>query len=314
MMKTTMKVGDSLEYEIEFVPHREGVRSIAKRFCEQRMSDFGISTENLASCLEPVTEYLDKVVEQRRKIGHERGAGESRGASKVADISVPLRIGEDEFIITYAPTDGAASEMAVRFCKEKGSTFGISEDNFQTDCVIPIGDYLRRSIPEVASDDILPSQPAILNDVEVSMKIGEKIFDLAWNSKYNSAENMARQFCLQHADTSLNIAVEDCIPPVQNHLLKAGTPIDYRRRNGKMKERKAEKKAGPELVKARIKIAGEEYEFRYQPTKEDATKKAIEFCRETGPSLGVEEDTMDAQCVEPIVDTLIDAIDLVSTP
>lgn len=306
LIKTTMKVGGALEYEIEFVPTLAGVRAIARKFCDERRADFGITADNLlSSCLDPVVEYLDKVVEQRQS-----SVGGSNGG-KLEEISVPLRIGEDEFLITFTATEEAASEMAVRFCKERGSTFGITDDNFQTDCVIPIGDYLRRSVPTRAIEDLPPS-PSLLNDVEVSMKIGDKIFDLAWNSKYNSAENMARQFCLQHASKSLNIAIEACIPPVQNHLKKAGTPIDNRSRNGRVKERAVDKKAGPQLVKAKIKIAGEEYEFRYAPTNTDALAKATEFCRETGPSLGVHEDSMEEQCVKPIVGTLVDAIDMVA--
>lgn len=313
LLKTIMKVGDALEYEIEFVPSKAGVRAIARRFCDEHRVDLGITPENLlSSCWEPVVEYLDKVLEKRKANLESEIRREA-----MQEISVPLRIGEDEFLITYTATEAAASEMAVRFCKERGGTFGITDDNFQTDCVIPIGDYLRRSVPTMTINDDLPPQPSLLNDVEVSMKIGDKIFDLAWNSKYNSAENMARQFCLQHASQSLNIAIEDCIPPVQNHLKKAGTPIDYRSRNGKVKEREApdnKKNSGPQLVKAKINIAGEEYEFRYEPTKQDAKSKAMEFCLKTGPSLGVEESSMDAQCVKPIVDTLVDAIDLVSSP
>lgn len=308
LVKTTMKVGEfGPEFEIEFLPTMAGVRAIARKFCDERRADFGITTDNLlSSCLEPVVEYLDKVVEQRQS-----SFGERSSSGKAQEISVPLRIGEDEFLITFTATEEAASEMAVRFCRERGTTFGITDDNFQTDCVIPIGDYLRRSVPTKAIEELPPS-PSLLNDVEVSMKIGDKIFDLAWNSKYNSAENMARQFCLQHASQSLNIAIEACIPPVQNHLKKAGTPIDYRSKNGRVKERAADGKSGPQLVKAKIKIAGEEYEFRYEPTKDDAIAKATEFCRETGPSLGVLEDTMDEQCVKPIVGTLVDAIDLVA--
>ena len=89
---------------------------------------------------------------------------------------MPLKIGEDEFLISYEATEGAASEMAVRFCKEKGR-LSASLSNFQVDCVQPIGDYLRRSIPTAPmdSDNNLPPPPSLLNDVEVSMKIREDI-------------------------------------------------------------------------------------------------------------------------------------------
>ena len=310
MITTKMKVGSDLEYEIEFVPNSAGVRYIANRFCEERRGDFGISFANMVSCTEPVIEYLDSVLE-RRAAG--RGAEE---VEPVGELSVPLKIGEEEFLITYEATEEAALEMAVRFCTERGDTFGISEANFQVDCVVPIGDYLRRSIPTRPdnndSNDGLPPPPSLLNDVEVSMKIGEKIFDLSWNSRYNTPENMARQFCLEHAKQNLNIPVEDCIVPVLNHLVKAATPIDPRGKLGKVSERSPEK-SEPQLVKAKINIAGKEYEFRYEPTRDDATKKANEFCRETGPSLGVEPDTVQQQCVRPIVNTLMDAITLVST-
>ena len=310
MISTKMKVGDELEYEIEFVPNAAGVRYIANRFCEERRGDFGVSLPNMGSCTQPVIEYLDSVLERR--------AGETGDTAQSSELTVPLKIGEDEFLISYEATEEAASEMAVRFCKEKGETFGISESNFQVDCVQPIGDYLRRSIPTAPmdSDNNLPPPPSLLNDVEVSMKIGEKIFDLAWNSRYNTPENMANQFCLEHAKQNLNIPVEDCIAPVLNHLVKAATPIDPRgsRGGGTVQERSTGKteRSEPQLVKAKINIAGKEYEFRYEPTREDATRKADEFCRETGPSLGVEADTTQQQCVRPIINTLMDAITLVS--
>jgi hypothetical protein len=312
MISTKMKVGDELEYEIEFVPNAAGVRYIANRFCEERRGDFGMALPNMAACTEPVVEYLDSVLQRR--------AGETGDTARPLELTVPLKIGEDEFLITYGATEEAASEMAIRFCKEKGDTFGISESNFEEDCVQPIGDYLRRSIPSAPTDssDDLPPPPSLLNDVEVSMKIGEKIFDLEWNSRYNTPENMANQFCLEHAKANLNIPVEDCIAPVLNHLLKAATPIDLRgpRGGGTVQERPSRDagvaKTEPQLVKAKINIGGVEYEFRYEPTREDATKKADKFCRETGPSLGVEEDTIQQQCIRPIIDTLMDAIMLLS--
>ena len=311
MISTKMKVGDELEYEIEFVPNAAGVRYIANRFCEERRGDFGVALPSTVACTEPVIEYLDSVLERRAK--------ETGDTTQPTELTVPLRIGEDEFLITYGANQEAASEMAVRFCREKGDTFGISESNFEEDCVQPIGDYLRRSIPStpVDSSDDLPPPPSLLNDVEVSMKIGEKIFDLAWNSRFNTPENMANQFCSEHAKANLNIPVEDCIGPVLNHLVKTATPIDLRSQRGGTVQERTTGDAGvtqgePQLVKAKINIAGKEYEFRYEPTREDATMKATEFCRETGPSLGVEENTVQQQCVRPIVNTLMDAIMLLA--
>ena len=79
--------------------------------------------------------------------------------------------------------------------QEQGSSFGITKENFNEACLIPIEGFLNKAAEDntrvkrelqvkqealAAEEAALASMP---DDVMVNMQIGEYVFDVAWNSK-----------------------------------------------------------------------------------------------------------------------------------
>jgi len=121
MISVPLKVGDNLEFEVQFIPTESGVRDITDRFCEQRKADFGITDENLDVCRVPVLKYLSSYI---------KSAEPTQESSSIPEIVVPLKIGESEYEISFEPTAAGASRVATKFCQEQGASFGVTEENF----------------------------------------------------------------------------------------------------------------------------------------------------------------------------------------
>ena len=288
MITVPLSPGEGLEYEIQFIPSRDGVRAIASRFCDERKSDFNITNEYINNCLEPIIIYLDNVV-----------ANKNQAASDLKkDVVVPLKVAEFEYEINFRPSVEAAMATAEQFCTQRGGTFGITNENYQSDCLVPIGDYFKKALQEHItkySNYELPAQPSLFDDIKLMMEISGITFEISWNSKNAGPGNMARRFCLAHAEKTLNIDYTACVLPVEEYLINATTKPD------KLKERK--------MIKAVVNIAGEDFEFKFGPEDHEALRAAKEFCVENASALGVREDTMGSQCVQPILITLLEAVE-----
>lgn len=288
MISVPLRPGEGLEYEIQFVPTRAGVRAIASRFCDERKGDFNITNEYINACLEPIIYYLDTIVSRKIEIDTKRES----------DVIVPLKIADFEYEISFAPNPVSATEVARQFCTERGPTFGINENNFENDCMTPISEYFTRSLQEHIdkySSYELPDQPSLLDDTKIMMEVQGITFELSWNSKNTTPEVMARRFCLSHAEQTLNIDYTACVLPVEDYLLKSTASPEV------LRERR--------MIKAIVNIADTDFEFKFGPEDHEALRAAQEFCREKGPALGVVKETEGSQCVQPVLVTLLEAIE-----
>ena len=305
MITVSLKVGENLEYDISMVPTMDGVQSIAQKFCQERKEDFGITEENLIACLDPVVDYLSQFVpkEPEKQVPREE------------DFSVPLKVGDTEFKISLQPNAEAAVATALTFCENHGARFGITEATFMEDCLNPVGEYLKGAAETEAkaravrrsqlaeAEEAARQLAALPDDVTVPMKIGGLTYSLAWNSRRTNARNIAIKFCTEQGE-AINASFDDCLGPVEAHLTQQAALV------------KQEKQPAPaaedlRVVKAKVDVAGREYEFRFEPTEVDALRVARGFCTDRGAELGVQAAQAEQQCVRPVLKVLMVALEQV---
>lgn len=321
LITVPLKVGDGLEYEVSLVPTAEGVKSITKMFCNERMSDFGITEENIDICIEPVESYLSQYIPQEAKTDATTEQQELE-----PDMTLPLKVGDQEFEISIQPNADAAVATAITFCQQHGAKFGVTEETFLENCLNPVGEYLKSAAEAEAATraerrrilleaDARARQLALEpDDIEVPMKIADLAFNIAWNSRRSNAKDMAIKFCTEHGDM-INAGFEDCLPPVEEHLTKqAEIQMSQNAAAAAANENNAATVAAADevrIVKAKVDIAGEEFEFRFEPSEADALKVSTDFCADNGVALGVAAETIEVQCIKPILRVLLNALEQV---
>lgn len=324
LITVPLRVGDELVYDISFVPTAAGAQDISLRFCRERKSDFGITEETIGECVDPVLTYLKGFVKQAPPPPTPPAPVPPRVATE-PDMSVPLKVGEREFTITYQPTSVAAEATAELFCRDHGPKFGITAATFIEECVSPVFEYLKGAATREAASRAtrrrqlseaeekarqLALQP---DDIQVPMKIGEVTYNISWNSQRTNARNMAIKFCTEQGET-INASFDDCLSPVEAHLTTQAA--------GLLAELAASRSAAPAsssatenvlIVKATVTVAGRDYEFRFEPSETDALRVARGFCSDNAVQLGATggAQALEAECTRPILGVLMAALEKV---
>jgi hypothetical protein len=234
--------------------------------------------------------------------------------SKEEDFSVPLKVADSEFKITYQPNADSAVATALSFCREHGQKFGITEATFMQECLNPVGEYLKRAAEteiaaraqrrrQLADATEAARQLAQLPDnMQVPMKIGDTTYSISWNSRRTNARNMAIKFCTEQGE-AINASFEDCLAPVQAYLVQQEARAQQGKQTAAVEDLR--------VVKAKVDVAGREYEFRFEPSEADALRVARGFCKERGAELGVLQEQVEQQCVSPILKVLMVALEQV---
>jgi len=305
MINVSLKVGENLEYDISMIPTIDGVQSISQKFCLERMGDFGLTEDNIIACIEPVVDYLSQFVPKEPEVP----------VPREEDFSVPLKVGEIEFKISLQPNAEAAVATAMTFCQNHGARFGITEATFTEDCLNPVGEYLKGAAEteakartvrraQLAEAEAAARQLAALpDDVAVPMQIGGLTYNIAWNSRRTNASNIAIKFCTEQGE-AINASFEDCLGPVEAHLARQAALLSQEKRPTQAVE-------DLRIVKAKVDVAGREYEFRFAPTEADALRVARGFCTDHGEKLGVQAAQAEQQCVKPVLKVLMVALEQV---
>lgn len=260
--------------------------------------------------MEPVRNYLAQYIPQAAK----------QAAPEEPEFTIPLKVGELEFEISIQPSAESAVATAMAFCQQHGAKFGVTEATFTDNCLNPVGDYLK-SAAEVESNTRGERRRKLADmeekarqlalepdDIVVPMKIGDTMaFNIAWNSKRTDAKNMAIKFCTEQGG-AINAGFEDCLEPVEAHLTQQAA-LQVARQDAQDNVTSADDEV--RIVKAKVDIAGEEFEFRFEPAESDALRVASEFCMDKGLTLGVDESTVEMQCIKPILRVLLAALEQV---
>lgn len=313
LITVPLKIGEGLEYEVSLLPTIDGVNQITQMFCAERKGDFGITDENIDACLEPVHSYLSQYIPAAAK----------PAAQEVSepDMLIPLKVGEQEFEISIQPNADSAVATAITFCQQHGTKFGVTEETFIENCLNPVGEYLKAAAEKeaavrsdrrekLAEAEARARQLALEpDDVEVPMKIGDLAYNIGWNSKRTDAKNMAIKFCTEQGD-AIGAGFQDCLGPVEEHLT-AQSASQLARRAAPAMDGVTGVDEELRIVKAKVEIAGEEFEFRFEPSEADALQVATSFCVDNGSALGVQAETIEVQCIKPILKVLLNALEQV---
>jgi len=135
-------------------------------------------------------------------------------------VSVPLKLGEREYTLTFPATHDAANEMARKFCKEKGEVESESGLNM---CTQRLSQHLSKSVDNekpratTTKENIFSKKEEV---IKVSLGIGGKVFDFEFEPDLESTNDAAKKFCVSQLET-LNIQMNrlhDCVQPVEDHL------------------------------------------------------------------------------------------------
>jgi len=305
MVNVSLKVGENLEYDISMIPTMDGVRSISQKFCQERRGDFGIAEDNLIACIEPVMDYLSQYVPKKPEVP----------VPQEEDFTVPLKVGETEFKIKLQPNEEAAVATALTFCEDHGARFGITEATFVEDCLNPVGAYLKGAAEAEAkaragrraqlaeAEEAARQLAALPDDVTIPMKIAGLTYSIAWNSRRTNARNIAIKFCTEQGE-NINASFDDCLGPVEAHLTQQAALLLQSKEPAPVAE-------DLRVVKAKVDVAGREFEFRFEPTEADALRVARGFCSDRGAELGVQAALAEQQCVKPVLKVLMVALDQV---
>jgi len=295
LLKVPLTIGE-LRYELSIVPTLEGVQSMANRFCSERHAEFNVELDgNIKSnCVIPVAQYLSEaVIAQRER------------AVDVPAIRVPLKLGDKEFAITFQATEMGAQNMAARFCREQGTSLGLTAAAEIEGCIGRLGAYLRDAVRrEVTGASLAPSSSEVAT-VKVSLKVGTSVFDFTWSPAVRSTRDMAQQFCSTHGP-SLNVRIpedlDSCIANVSEYLQQAAE-AEMQGQTGRGVTTTAT--TATTAVTARVQIDANTFEFSFNPDSASARATAIKFCDTYGDKLGISRDRLETGCVEVVTSVLM---------
>ena len=135
MITVSLKVeGSNLEYSISVVPTKDGVQSIAQKFCRERKEDFGITDDNLIACLVPVVDYLSQFVPKEPEKAPPR--------EEDVTVTVHMKIGGFVYNIKWDNRRTNINRVATKFCIEQGEYIKATFD----DCLGPVEAHLMQQV------------------------------------------------------------------------------------------------------------------------------------------------------------------------
>jgi len=293
LLKVPLTIGE-LRYELSLVPTLEGVQSMANRFCSERHAEFNVELDgNIKNnCVIPVAQYLSEAVIAQRE----------RAEAEVPAIRVPLKLGDKEFAITFQATEMGAQNMAARFCREQGTSLGLTAPAEVDGCIGRLGAYLRDAVRREVTGTSLTQSSTEVATVKASLKVGASVFDFTWSPALRSTRDMAQQFCSTHGP-SLNVRIpedlDSCIANVSEYLQQAAE-AEMQGQTGR-----GVATATTAAVTARVQIDANTFEFSFNPDSASARATAIKFCDTYGDKLGVSRENLETGCVAVVTSVLM---------
>mmetsp|Transcript_9022 Transcript_9022/g.9069 ORF Transcript_9022/g.9069 Transcript_9022/m.9069 type:complete len:754 (+) Transcript_9022:119-2380(+) len=284
--------------------------------------------------------------------------GEAVSSAETAkDVLVPLQIGGEggmRYEIRFNPSTVSPAAMASTFCSQQATAIGITADAMPG-CVKSVSEYLYKVLQgqtgvserererqeesvseglkqetsattattttstgaEQQSDSINVSEPVTF---QVTVKIGEKEYDISFQPSVVTAEAAAASFCRDEGG-SFGITAEtlgDCVRAVSEFLTRALKS----RKADPAQEQTAEKEAGAayektktasdeEMVRAlsvTLSVMGNDYDITFRPEVTSAATAATTFCSERATEFGLIPETLPA-CVGSVRDALAVAME-----
>jgi hypothetical protein len=142
---------------------REGqfVADIARQFCIEEQTSLGfneanpLTTNNIASCVNPIATYLQNAVQkynqqQQGEAATAAGNGATVNAANTATpteqmVAVQVTIGENTFEIRFQPRVESVSDVGRKFCVDQSQVLGVTSATLEN-CVSQVGQYLANAL------------------------------------------------------------------------------------------------------------------------------------------------------------------------
>jgi hypothetical protein len=259
-------------YRISFIPERDSIASIARRFCTEQAPSIGVPPGSPA-CVEPTIRYLQSSVN-------------SWMADKTLDF--PITVNGKSFDMHFLPERETAITLARNLCVNQADAIGgITTENVEEACITPVKSYVQDRVDEWTAEKTL----------EIPLRLNGKSFDLSFIPSRESSERMARKLCVSQADeigglTDGNI-VESCIQPVNVFI-----------------QGEVDKWTSEKTLSLSIKLNGKEFDVRFMPARESPSKMARKLCIEQADAIGgLTTDTVESECIAPVEKYLQKCVD-----
>lgn len=191
-------------------------------------------------------------------------------------LRVPLTVKGTPFDLRFIPERTGAVDVARRLCSEQAGTLGVTQETF-LGCVEPVANYVQDAVNDHFAEKTL----------QVNVPIEDKVFQVSFLPERQSASEMANRLCVENAKT-LGITSETlaaCTNPVADYLTRA-----------------VQQWVDSKTLAFTFNYAQKPYSLSFMPERQTSASVAREFCVRGAAELGLTEQTVVANCINPVQD------------
>lgn len=203
-LEVSVPIGTNV-FEVKFMPERQSAQDMAAQLCVNNANLIGITQETLPSCTDPVTDYLQKAVNQwvLRK-------------TLVTDIT----LNSMPFTLRFMPERVSSGEMARRLCTEQAGALGLTtREQIIAGCMAPVTDHIANEVRTWTESKTL-TVPMNVRTPGIPGS-SEQTVQFSFMPEHESLQTLARNFCVQNA-AALSLTeqtlVGSCLQPVISYL------------------------------------------------------------------------------------------------
>ena len=137
-------------------------------------------------------------------------------------MTIPLKIGKNEYSLSFSATIFGAINMANRFCTEKGNVFNIDVNLFdlEEDCIVPISKYLQDKV-KLRLNQIANLKSSQSKDLIIDLEISKNHYKIRINPEIDETQIIATEFCnenLVELGISFDNLRDSCVNQINEHL------------------------------------------------------------------------------------------------
>lgn len=233
--------------------------------------------------------------------------------SDLRKISTPLRFGSQQFVISFPASVEGCHQMARSFCAEKATLIGLTNENIEKDCNIPIGAFLE-TVLQRDIDRSANVHPNGNRKIDVTVAIGGEQFTLSIKPTHESSAAVADNFCKENFDRLrlTKASFSTCVQPVKNAIDEAIEKDELTDREKSQMSRKLENEATsndkkeeliaiPDKLRIPVVLGSLEHDINYSSF--DAVKAvATKFCVKHSVAAGISFGKIKTDCI-PTIET-----------
>lgn len=257
-------------FDVSFMPEIQPASMMADRLCRQHASVIGVDEQTLPQCVSPVTDYLQSAVRRW-------------AAEKTLEVSVPIE--QSVFELRFMPERRSAESMATQLCVDNAQMLGVTQETL-AGCISPVMQYLQGAI-----NDWVTSKT-----VSVDLNLNNKPYTMRFMPERVTAQEMAQRLCTEQAAelglTTQTQLVNECIAPVASYV-----------------QNEINSWLNSKTLVVPLTVQGADgtpltAQVSFLPEHETVTSVAGNFCVQNAPVLGLTNENVVQQCLNPISDYL----------